>query len=72
LKSSSPEPANQNQSNLVHIIYPWLKGIQVCSIKGSGPLQRGGNHKIVKMGWGHLKILFFYEARKAEFYMKAF
>jgi hypothetical protein len=33
-----------------------LKGIQVCSIKG--PLQRGDNHKKLKMGWGHLKILF--------------
>jgi hypothetical protein len=33
-----------------------VKGIQVCSNKGSGPLQRGDNHKNVKMGWGHLKI----------------
>jgi hypothetical protein len=32
-----------------------LKGIQVCSNKGSGHLQRGDNHKNVKMGWGHLK-----------------
>jgi hypothetical protein len=23
-----------------------------------GPLQRGDNHKNVKMGWGHLKIFF--------------
>jgi hypothetical protein len=44
-----------------------VKGVQVCSIKGPGPLQRGDNHKNVKMGWGHLKNL-----RKAEFYMKAF
>jgi hypothetical protein len=36
--------------------YPWVKGIQVCSNKGPGPLQRGDNHKNVKMGWGHLKI----------------
>jgi hypothetical protein len=28
--------------------YPWIKG----------PFQRGDNHKNVKMGWGHLKILF--------------
>jgi hypothetical protein len=25
---------------------------------GPGPLQRGDNHKNVKMGWGHLKIFF--------------
>jgi hypothetical protein len=37
--------------------YPCVKGIQVCS-KGPGPLQRGDNHKNVKMGWGHLKIFF--------------
>jgi hypothetical protein len=36
--------------------YPWVKGIQVCSIKGPGLLQRGDNHKNVKMGWGPLKI----------------
>jgi hypothetical protein len=35
--------------------YPWVNGIQVCSNKGSGPLQRGDNEK---MGWGHLKIFF--------------
>jgi hypothetical protein len=35
-----------------------VKGIQVCSIKGPGPLQRGDNHKNVKMGCGHSKILF--------------
>jgi hypothetical protein len=35
-----------------------VKGIQVCSNKGPGPLQRGDNHKNVKMGWGHLKIFF--------------
>jgi hypothetical protein len=33
--------------------HPWTKGIQVCSNKGSGPLQRREN---VKMGWGHFKI----------------
>jgi hypothetical protein len=36
-----------------------VKGIQVCSIKGPGPLQRGDNHNDIKMGWGHLKIFFF-------------
>jgi hypothetical protein len=33
-----------------------MKGVRVCSNKGTGPLQRGDNHKNVKMGWGHLKI----------------
>jgi hypothetical protein len=33
-----------------------VKGIQVCSNKGPGPLQRGDNHKNVKIGWSHLKI----------------
>jgi hypothetical protein len=37
--------------------YPWVKGIQVCSNKGSGPLLRGDNHNNVEMGWGHLKNL---------------
>jgi hypothetical protein len=31
--------------------YPWIKEIQVCSIKGPGPLHRGDNHKNVKIGW---------------------
>jgi hypothetical protein len=35
-----------------------VNGIQVCSNKGPGPLQRGNNHRNVKMGWGPLKILF--------------
>jgi hypothetical protein len=35
-----------------------VKGIQVCSNKGLCPLQMGDNHKNVKMGGGHLKILF--------------
>jgi hypothetical protein len=34
-----------------------VKGIQVCSNKGPGPLERGDNYKNVKMGWGHLKII---------------
>jgi hypothetical protein len=33
-----------------------VKGIQFCSNKGAGPLQRGDNHKHVKMSRGHLKI----------------
>jgi hypothetical protein len=33
-----------------------VKGIQVCSNKGPYPLQRGNNHKNVKIGWGDLKI----------------
>jgi hypothetical protein len=45
-------------------------GIQVCAIKGPGPLQRGDNRN----GVGSFKnlILMNYEARKVEFYMKAF
>jgi hypothetical protein len=35
-----------------------MKGIYVFSNKGPGPLQRGYNHKNVKMGLGHLKIFF--------------
>jgi hypothetical protein len=35
-----------------------VKEIQVCSKKGPGPLQRGVNHKNVKKGFGHLKIIF--------------
>jgi hypothetical protein len=36
-----------------------VKGIQVSSKKGPGSLQRGDNHKNIKMGLGHLKIFFF-------------
>jgi hypothetical protein len=35
-----------------------MKGNQVWSNKGPGPLQRGDNYKNVIMGWGPLKILF--------------
>jgi hypothetical protein len=35
-----------------------MKGLQVYLNKGPGPLQRGDNHKNIKMWWGHLKILF--------------
>jgi hypothetical protein len=41
-----------------------VKRIQVCSNKGPGLLQRGDNHKNVKMGWSHLKI--FSRTRKPE------
>jgi hypothetical protein len=34
------------------------EGNSSFSNKGPGPLQRGDNHKNVKMGWGHLKIFF--------------
>jgi hypothetical protein len=30
----------------------------LVSNKGLDPLQRGDNHRNVKMGWGHLKIFF--------------
>jgi hypothetical protein len=33
-----------------------VKGIQFCLNEGSGPLQRGDNHKNVNMGCGHIKI----------------
>jgi hypothetical protein len=36
-----------------------VKGIEVCSNKGPGPVQRGDNCKHIKMGWSHLKIFFF-------------
>jgi hypothetical protein len=51
--------------------YPCMKGIQVCSIKRPVPLQRGNNHKN-RVGSFKNLILKNYEARKAEFYMKAF
>jgi hypothetical protein len=35
-----------------------VNGIQFCSNKGPDPVQRGDNHKNVKMGWGHLIIAF--------------
>jgi hypothetical protein len=30
-------------------LYPWVKGMHVCSNKGTGRLQRGDNHKNVNM-----------------------
>jgi hypothetical protein len=30
--------------------YLWVKGIQVCSNKGPGSVQKGDNHKNIKMG----------------------
>jgi hypothetical protein len=38
--------------------HPLLKRIQVCSNKGPGPLQTGDNHRNVRKGWSHLKILY--------------
>jgi hypothetical protein len=35
-----------------------MKGIQICSNKGPGPLQRRDNNTSVKIGWSHLKIFF--------------
>jgi hypothetical protein len=35
-----------------------VKGIEFCSNKGPGSLQRGDNCKNLKMGWDHLKIMF--------------
>jgi hypothetical protein len=37
--------------------YPYVKGIQVCTNKGPGPLQRGDNHKNKKNGVGSFKNL---------------
>jgi hypothetical protein len=55
--------------------YPQVKGIQVCSNKGPCPLQRRDNTQKCKNGMGSFKnhiLIKNYEARKAEFYMKAF
>jgi hypothetical protein len=35
--------------------HPWVKGILNCSNRGPGPLQRGDNHKNVKIWRGHWK-----------------
>jgi hypothetical protein len=35
-----------------------VNGIQVYSNKRLDPLQKGHNHKNIKMGWCHLKIFF--------------
>jgi hypothetical protein len=35
-----------------------VKGIHFCTNKGPSPLQRGDNHKNVKIGWGHSKIFY--------------
>jgi hypothetical protein len=37
--------------------YNWVKKIQVSLNKGPGPLQRGDNHKNVKMGWSYKNII---------------
>jgi hypothetical protein len=41
------------------ISHSWVKGILNCSNKEPGPLQRGDNYKIAKMGWGKFKNLLF-------------
>jgi hypothetical protein len=71
-KKSSPEPAGQFQSNLVHIIYqPCVKGILSCSDEGSGPFQREGN---LKNGVGSFENLLLknHWARRAHIYLKSF
>jgi hypothetical protein len=35
-----------------------VKRVQISSNKEPGPLQRGDNHRNVRKGWDHLKILF--------------
>jgi hypothetical protein len=49
-----------------------MKGIQACSIKGPGPLQRGDNRKNGVGSFKNLLKNYMYEARKADFYMKTF
>ena len=58
-KINEPE-ITQSRPNSIKLgtNYSWVKGIQVCSNEGPGPIQRGDNHKNVKIGWGHLKIFF--------------
>jgi hypothetical protein len=50
-KSTSPEPAGQFQSNLIHIILGYRE-FQIIQIKDH-PLPKGDN---AEMGWRHLKI----------------
>jgi hypothetical protein len=47
--------------------------VERIQIKGR-PSSKGDNHKNVRKGWGSFKSLILknYEARKAEFHMKAF
>jgi hypothetical protein len=52
--------------------YSWVKRIQVCSNKGRDPLQRGDNHKNVKMRWVRLKIFLRTMKPQAKIYMKIF
>ena len=47
--------------------HPGVKGIQVCSNEGPGPLSKGDNHKNAKIGWGHLKIFFSRTTRQEKF-----
>jgi hypothetical protein len=51
--------------------HPWVKGIQVCTNKGPGPLKRGDNHKKCKHWVESLKnLLTNHWTRKAKIYMK--
>ena len=71
-KKSSPEPADQFQSNLA-LSYPWVKEIINCSNKGPGPLQRGDNYKNAKNGeWSFKNLLQNHLTRVGHIYMKAF
>ena len=46
--------------------YPWVKGIQVCSIEGPHPFWRGDNYQIAKIHCWNLKNLLF-KSHKANF-----
>ena len=55
--------ANFNQIGTKH---PWVKGIQVCSNKGSCPFPRGDNYEKVKIHWRkNLKIWFSWKLKWA-------
>jgi hypothetical protein len=51
-----------------------VKEFKFVQLKGQVLFKGGDYHKNVKMEWDHLKnfLLKNYEARKAEFFMKAF
>jgi hypothetical protein len=56
-KSSSVSRTIQPNSIELGTYYPWVNGIEVCTNKGPGFLQRGENHKNAKIGWCALKIV---------------
>jgi hypothetical protein len=49
-----------------------MKEIHFYSNEGPGLLQRGDNHKNVKMGWDHLKIPLCFMHNKILFKFKSF